>query len=339
MRTMEALVYEGPRELNVRSVPVPEPGADEVLIRVSRVGICGSELSGYLGHNSLRVPPLIMGHEFAGTVVQAGHAVGSLHAGDRVTVNPLMACGHCRWCKEAAPQLCADRRIIGAYRPGAFAEYVAVPAANVLVLPDSVTMESGAWTEPLACAVHIGRLAQWQPGDRLLVFGAGPIGVLAMLSAQIGGLTDIVVMDLDRSRLGAVQAFGGIGLASADELRSAAPADGFDVVVDAVGADATRRQAVEFARRGGRIVFSGLHEADSRLPINAAVRNEITMRGAFCYDSSDFRTALDWLSEGRVDLRDHTRLRPLSEGKACFEQLLTGPNHSTKIMLEIGESP
>lgn len=338
MPVMDALVYEGPKELNMRRVPAPQPAGEEVLIRVSRVGICGSELSGYLGHNSLRVPPLIMGHEFAGVVTQAGASVSSLKAGDRVTVNPLVACGHCRWCKEEAPQLCADRRIIGAHRPGAFAEYVTAPAANVFALPDHVTMEQGAWTEPLACAVHIGRLAQWQAGGKALVFGAGPIGVLAMLAAKISGVTDIVVMDLDRHRLGAVHAFGGTAVTDVNDLRAVAAADGFDVVVDAVGADATRQQAIAFARRGGKIVFTGLHEAASPLPINDAIRNEITMHGAFCYSAADFRTALDWLSEGRIDLRDYTQLYPLSEGKACFDQLLTGPNHATKMILKVGES-
>lgn len=335
MSKMDALVYEGPSELNMRSVPIPEPAEGEVLIQVSRVGICGSELSGYLGHNSLRFPPLIMGHEFAGTVARTGGDVVKFSVGDRVTVNPLISCGQCRWCRIGAPQQCSDRQIIGAHRPGAFAEYVIAPASNVIVLPDEVTMDQGALTEPLACAVHIGRLANLNRLDRLLIYGAGPIGILTMLTAKVYGLIDVVVMDLNRERLKVVEENGGIAVNSANQLLKIAPKDGFDITVDAVGVDAIRKQAVELTRRGGKVVFSGLHEAESQIPINVAIRNEITMHGAFCYDTQDFETALDWLREDKVNLWNHTDLTPLADGKACFEKLLTSPDKSTKIMLRV----
>ncbi|MFC4597685.1 zinc-dependent alcohol dehydrogenase [Cohnella hongkongensis] len=334
MSLMNALVYEGPRELNIRSVPIPVPEKNEVLIRVSRAGICGSELSGYLGHNSLRHPPLVMGHEFAGTVTAAGQDVATLRAGDRVTVNPLIACGRCRWCLSGAPQLCSDRQIIGAHRPGAFAEYVAVPAANALVLPHEISMDQGALTEPLACALHIAKLAQLHPDQRLLILGAGPIGILTLLIAQAYGLTDVVIVDLNRERLKAAARYGGIAADSGEFLRTIAPKDGFDRTIDAVGADATRQQAVEWTIRGGRVVFSGLHEAASPLPVNLAIRNEIAMLGAFCYDSADFAAALEWLRTGRVHLADGLHLSGLENGKACFEQLLSGPNPYTKILLK-----
>ena len=333
--TMDALVYEGARELNMRRVPVPEPLADEVLIRVERVGICGSELSGYLGQNSLRKPPLIMGHEFTGTIAATGSAAGEWKSGERVTVNPLIACGQCRQCRTGHPQLCKERKIIGAARPGAFAEFVAVPASQVLRMPDSLSMESGALIEPLACAVHAARLAQFDPTDRLLIFGAGPIGLLVLQTAQAYGLSDIVIMDLSRERLRIAEALGAKVADSATEVEELAPLDGFDVVVDAVGVAATRGQSVMLTRHGGRVVFSGLHEAESPIPVNVVIRNELKLLGGFCYDQEDFATALNWLSAGKVKLDPWIQHSPLDKGKECFEQLLGNPGEVAKILLTV----
>lgn len=332
---MSALVYEGPRVMNVRGVPVPEPLGDEVLIRVDRAGICGSELSGYLGHNSLRKPPLIMGHEFAGTVAACGTDVQGFGPGDRVTVNPLISCRTCRSCREGKPQLCLGRQIVGVHRPGAFAEYVSVPASGVYRLPDTVSAEAGALAEPLACAVHAARLAELDPADKLLIFGGGPIGLLLLQAARSFGLTGVVLLELNPKRRAIAEALGAATASGEEELSALTPEGGFDAVVDAVGVGPTRMQSALLARPGGRVVFSGLHEADSALPINVVIRNEIKLRGAFCYDDRDFETALSWLADGTVGLAEWLRIRPLAEGQASFEQLLSDPGPVAKILLAI----
>lgn len=332
---MDALVYEGPEEMNVRKLPVPEPLTDEVLIRVERAGICGSELSGYLGQNSLRKPPLVMGHEFSGTVVAVGSGVSELRNGERVTVNPLLSCGTCRSCKAGAPQLCTERQVIGAARPGAFAEYVAVPAKSVVKLPDTVSMDRGALAEPLACAVHAARLAKFDPADRLLIFGAGPIGLLVMQVAQIAGLSDIVVIDLNQERLNIAAEMGAKAVNSAEQAAKLASSAGYDVTVDAVGVDATRMDGAMLTRMGGRIVFSGLHEAESPLPVNVVIRNELQLTGAFCYNAWDFEAAVAWLAADKVQLEPWMEHFPLAEGRACFERLLSNPGPVAKILLTV----
>ncbi|PDO09765.1 MAG: hypothetical protein BLM47_10805 [Candidatus Reconcilbacillus cellulovorans] len=319
---MKALVYENVRELRVRDWPDPTPGEDEVVIRVAWAGICGSDLSGYLGHNSLRVPPLVMGHEFSGIVIETGSRVTRWKPGDRVAVNPLVSCGRCRKCLQGKPQLCASRQIIGAHRAGAFAEKVAVPERNVFVWPDSEPLERAALAEPLACAVHIARLAALSPTERLLVLGAGPIGMLVMLVAQVYGVKETIVMERNPSRLRMAAELGATTVTSEEALRELAGKRGFDVAVDAVGVRATRRLAVETAALGGTVVLSGLHEADSELPVNVAVRNELNLRGAFCYEPRDFETALEWLASGKIRLDDGFVFAPLDEGQACFERLL-----------------
>ncbi|MBP1995626.1 zinc-dependent alcohol dehydrogenase [Paenibacillus eucommiae] len=330
---MRALVYEGPKEMNIREVAIPVPGADEVLIRIERVGICGSELSGFLGHNSLRKPPLIMGHEFSGTIAQIGSGVKGFQLQDRVTANPLVTCGRCTACTTGAAQLCEQRKLLGAHLPGAFAEYVAVPERNVLKLADHVSFEEGAFTEPFACGVRIVRLLDLKPADRLLVVGAGPIGLFALQAAQVHGLSGIIVVDLNEQRLEIARELGATAVRSLEELKESERV--FDAAIDGVGMTVTRKLCVESVRPGGRVAFSGLHEADSSLPINTAIRNEVMMYGSFAYAPYDFETALKWISEGRVNLLPWTVNDDLANGGACFTKLLEAPGKIAKIMLEV----
>jgi threonine dehydrogenase-like Zn-dependent dehydrogenase len=334
---MKALVYEGPRMMNVREVPVPAAGVGEVMIRVEIAGICGSELNGYLGHNALRKPPLVMGHEFAGTVIVAGEGANKFESGNRVTANPLVSCGSCQACQSGTANLCPERYLIGAGRPGAFAEYVVVPEKNVYALPDSLSFIDGALVEPFACAVRVCHLASAHPKDRMLIMGAGPIGLFVLETSKIYGMTDVVVMDINEERLAIVKELGGIGVLSTEELTAAAPAGGFEKVVDAVGLDITRQQCIQYAKPGGSVVFSGLHVPDSIIPINLAIRNEIKMFGSFGYTPNEFEMALNWLAEGKANLKPWLSLKLLENGQDCFEKLLNNPGKLAKIMLDISK--
>ncbi|MBA2940254.1 galactitol-1-phosphate 5-dehydrogenase [Paenibacillus sp. CGMCC 1.16610] len=334
---MKALVYEGPSTMNIREVAKPIPGPNEVLIRVERVGICGSELSGFLGHNSLRKPPLIMGHEFSGVVEQVGSGgdgEARFRRGDRVTANPLVSCGRCRACTTGAAQLCPERQLIGAHRPGAFAEYVAIAEKNVYRLDDHVSFDEGAFAEPFACAVHICKLLRPLPTDRLLIMGAGPIGLLALQAAKVYGLQQVVVVDINEQRLEIAKELGAV---TVTRVSSLVEGHTFDAAIDAVGMELTRQTCVESVRPGGRVIFTGLHEETSRLPINQIIRSEIQMTGAFAYHSDDFETALQWISEGRVSLSPWTKLAPLESGSACFEMLIKNPGKIAKILMTLDE--
>jgi 2-desacetyl-2-hydroxyethyl bacteriochlorophyllide A dehydrogenase len=333
--TMKALVYEGPRMMNIRLQAIPQLSADEVLIRVEKAGICGSELSGYLGHNSLRKPPLIMGHEFSGVIARTGEGVLGFKQGDRVTANPLVTCGSCDYCRDGRAQLCPHRSLLGAHRPGAFAEFVAVPEKNVYRLDDHISMHEGAFTEPFACAVHICRLLHMSPTDRLLILGAGPIGLFTLQAAQVYGLRNIVVVDLNRDRLEIVSELGATAVANLQDLGDSSGA-GFDAAVDAVGMSVTRQQCVNAVKPGGKVIFTGLHETDSSFPVNTAIRSEIQMTGAFAYSPKDFEIALQWIREGRVNLLPWVKEAPLEEGGPCFEKLINGPGKIAKILLKFG---
>ncbi len=341
--TMNALVWTAPSRLEMQSLPVPAPGPDEVLLEVAAVGICGSELSGYLGHNSLRVPPLVMGHEFSARVAQIGGGVLANGAapviGQRVTVNPLIACGVCASCRADLPNLCQRRRIVGAHCAGAFARYVAVPAAQCWSLPDAISDQAGALVEPLACAVRAVRHAQWQGDGPLLILGAGTIGLLCLAVARAENTGVIVVSDRIGARLqlaltwGAMLAVDGRATDAEDRLHAALP-DGAACVIDAVGADATRALALRCVRPGGRVIYIGLHDEASPLAANYLVRQEIAIQGSFSYTPADFAAALELLETGVVaPSTAWIEAHPLADGVAAFVGLIDGSITIPKLIL------
>jgi 2-desacetyl-2-hydroxyethyl bacteriochlorophyllide A dehydrogenase len=339
MPTMKALVYEGPRELHIRSVPVPDIGDDEVLIEVTFSGICGSELGGYLGHNSLRKPPLIMGHEFSGIVARVGSNVGeSFCVGQRVTVNPLISCNECESCITGKQQLCEYRVLLGAGRPGSYASFVAVPAKNVFALQDHVTLEDGALTEPLACAVRIVELANPAPDERVLIIGMGPIGLFTLVALKLLGHRNVLAIDLNEERLAIAAELGAETIHGTTEdllgqIRKWSGSDGVQITIDAVGADVTRLQCIQFCSAGGRVIYTGLHSAATGLPINDMIRKEISIKCSFAYSHANYMQALQWITEGRMTLGKWVKKAPLEEGSSCFEKLLGNPGSIAKYLL------
>lgn len=332
---MKALVYEGPKDMNMRMVSIPEPSADEVVVRVHTAGICGSELSGYLGKNSLRVPPLIMGHEFSGVVKQIGGRVSHFKKGDRVTANPLIFCNHCRHCLKGSHQLCAERRLIGAHQAGAYAEYVRVPERNLHSLPDHVTLEQGALAEPFACGIHMIRLSGITSVDKLLIIGAGPIGLFALKAAQLFGLQDVVITDLNPDRLAIAEEMGAVAVPTAEALKQSVSESGFDAAIDAVGLSTTRQQCMEAVAAGGKVIFSGLHTDTSELPVNSMIRQELLLYGVFGYTPVDFSLAVQWISEGKIEFSSWVEYMTMEEGKQGFEKLINNPGKIAKILLKI----
>jgi threonine dehydrogenase-like Zn-dependent dehydrogenase len=342
---MQALVWLGPRDMVQRAEPVPKPAEGEVLISVGAVGICGSELSGFLGHNSLRVPPLIMGHECAGHVVQATggtFATGEVATvGARVMVNPLVVCGTCDRCLAGRSNLCRRRQLVGAHRPGAFAQYVAVPARQCYPLPESLSLVAGSLAEPLACSIRAVALTGVKPGERLLILGAGPIGLCTVAAARARGVEQILVSDVAPQRLEIAQRWGARGVINAREqdvvtfVQERYPG-GVDRVIDAVGATPVRTQAIQAVVPGGRVVFIGLHDEESVLPANYIIRQEITVTGTFAYTDNDFAEALDLLIRGVVRPNaDWLEERSLGDGPAAFAELVDGKAKAAKIVLTI----
>jgi len=340
---MDALIWTGPREMVLRDEVVPTPGPDEVLIEVSAAGICGSEISGYLGQNALRVPPLVMGHEASGRI--AGAAQGRLadgrsaREGQRITFNPLLTCGECDCCHGGRSNLCRQRRLIGVHRPGAFARYLAVPVSQCWPLPDELADVTGALTEPLACAVRAVALAGVGPSDRLLILGAGTIGLCCLVVARTRGLDAVMVTDVSDGRLAVARARGACRTVNPDQRDPVATVHekfpgGVDAVIDAVGTGATRSQAVRAVVPGGQVVLVGLHEEESVVPANYIVRQEIRITGSFVYTQDDFGLALRMLTDGVIRPSDDwLEERPLLSGAQAFAELADGRCRVVKVVL------
>jgi L-iditol 2-dehydrogenase len=340
---MQALVWLGPRNMVQQAEPVPQLAEGEVLISVGAAGICGSELSGFLGHNSLRVPPLIMGHECAGKVVQVTE--GTFASGDvatvgaRVTFNPLIVCDTCDRCLAGRSNLCRRRQLVGAHRPGGFAQYVAVPARQCYSLPEHMSLVAGSLAEPLACSIRAVAHTEVKSQERLLILGAGPIGLLALAAARVQGVEEIIVSDVAPQRLEIAKRWGASDVINAREqdvvtfVQEHYPG-GVNSVIDAVGTTAVRTQAIRAVVPGGRVVLIGLHEEESVLPANYIIRQEITVTGSFAYIDSDYAQAVDLLVRGVVQPgADWLEERPLRDGPLAFAELVDGKARAAKIVL------
>ncbi len=329
---MRALVYTGPEHIELREEPDPVAEAEDVLIEVGAVGICGSDMHAYLGHDERRPAPLILGHEAAGIVR------GGPHDGKRVVVNPLVTCGVCRDCTSGRENLCAKREIISMPpRQGAFAEKIVIPARNIVEVPDALDMTHAALAEPLATSWHGVQLAKRHsavPLDqaRALVMGSGAVGLGAALALRGLGCKDVTVAETNelRRRTATSQGFERV----ADPTAEGALDAGFaDVVIDAVGNKHTRAAAVRSARPGSVIVHIGLGDGVDGFDARRVTLQEITFVGAYTYTMNDFRETLAAMASGALGDLDWIEARALEDGIQAFDDLLQGRTAAAKIIL------
>jgi threonine dehydrogenase-like Zn-dependent dehydrogenase len=339
---VKSLVWTKSEWMEIQQQPEPELLEDEVLVKVEAVGICGSEIEGYLGHNSLRVPPLVMGHEFCGKIHAIGKTVQDGLVGQKVVINPLLSCGKCILCRKGLVQLCKERKIVGIHRPGAFAEYVNVPASSVHPIPQEMDAYRIALTEPLACSLRaVRRAMEAYPFANVVVFGAGTIGLLSMLVAQILGASRIFIVDTNESRLktplklGATAAFNPTDPNFVKKIKDATGLVGIDVVIDAAGYQSTRSAALEIINPGGTVMNIGLGIDNTQLQINACIRNEINILGSFTYQHQDFYSALEILKSGKINQAEWSEIRPLEDGQRAFQDLINGRMEKAKIFLTV----
>jgi threonine dehydrogenase-like Zn-dependent dehydrogenase len=321
---VKALVFTAPGQVELLDVPEPDPAPGEALVEVRAAGICGSELHG-ARRPGFRQPPLIMGHEFAGT--GAG--------GEAVVVNPILSCGRCAECRRGLRHVCREREIIGVHRAGGFAERVAVPASALRPLPPGLPWEAAALIEPAANAVHAwnqaGRAlgasgalgADGARGARVAVIGCGAIGLLCAATALSGGAGRVEVTDLSPARLAAAQRLGA-------QVAGPGLSGEYDVVIDAVGSAATRAASVAHQRPGGVAVWLGLAEEEAGFDANALIRSEKRVLGSFAYRDEEFAQAT-----ARIGDWDLTWAAgyPLAAAAGVFTDLMNGGLHPLKALL------
>jgi 2-desacetyl-2-hydroxyethyl bacteriochlorophyllide A dehydrogenase len=331
---MKALVYTQPREVRLLDRPHPDLLPGEVVLKIEAVGICGSDMHAWHGHDPRRKPGLVLGHEFVGTIAES--AAPGFAVGTRYTGNPLITCGSCDFCVQGRNNLCARRAMVGMTRPGAFAQYMSLPAASLIAMPQSLPSRVAALTEPAATswhAVNLTQRASVRPLHecRTLVIGGGAIGMLCALLLRHMGVRHLMLAELNPLRREAVASHA--GCETSDPRASPLAENHFDVVIDAVGAKSTRIQAFHAIRPGGVIMHVGLQDWASEIDMRKLTLAEVTLLGTYTYTTADLRATVSALADGAFGDLSWVEERPLAEGAQAFVDLDQGRCASAKVVL------
>jgi L-iditol 2-dehydrogenase len=344
---MKALLLTKYRSLEIADLPEPVPGPDEVLIRVAACGICGSDVHGYDGSSGRRIPPIVMGHEAAGTIAALGAEVTNLAQGDRVTFDSTIYCGACGPCSRGEVNLCDNRQVLGVScgdyrRAGAFAEFVLVPARIVYRLPDALSFEEAALLEAVSVAIHAVSLVPIVPDSSALVIGAGTIGLLVMQALHAAGCSRVFITDVDPSRLKLAQELGATaavaaGVELARLLSEQTAGVGVDISVEAVGSNPTVNAAIESVRKGGSVVLVGNISPEVTLPLQKVVTRQLRLQGS-CASAGEYPRAIELMSTGAIQVkRMISAIAPLEDGPQWFERLYAREPNLMKVVLAPGK--
>ncbi len=337
---MKAAVWHGGKDIRIEEVPKPKIKDDEVLVKVKAVGICGSELHAFEGVSQRRTPPLVMGHEFSGEIVELGKNVNNLNIGEKVTVDPLKRCGTCTPCVRGQGSVCRNVKLLGLHTSGAFAEFIAVPVLNCYVLPENVSFEEGAMAEPLAVGIRAVNSTDVKLGDTTVVIGAGIIGSMIQKAAKAAGAGLLIVSDVVDYRLDYSKKLGAdITINSKTEdpvtrIMELTNGSGVDVVFEAVGLEATVQQGLRMLGIGGKLTIIGMLSKIMSLDVLSIVTRELQVRGSYAYAQDDFRRALNYLCSRKIDVKPLiTNVMPLEKVKEGFEMLSEKRGNVLKIIL------
>ena len=326
---MEALVYSDVMSCHFMEQDNPVAKDGHTIVDVSFCGVCGSDMHAWHGHDSRRVPPLILGHE------AVGRAIDGPFAGQMVAVNPLMHCGSCVSCEKGATHLCLHREMIGMRQPGGFAQYLSIRTDNLTPLRPETSLQDAALVEPLACVVHAMRLMtsdyQASRSDRMVILGGGAIGLLAGLLAKHLGYQDIHIAEVSNTRRDMLNQL--VGVDCYNPLETALDAHSVPLIFDAVGTGRTRQASTELVSPGGHILHIGLQDSEPGLDTRYLTLQEVTFKGSYCYSKADFAESLALLEDGHITGKGWSEIRPLSEGQSAFEDIHNG-KASPKIILE-----
>lgn len=336
---MKALFYPRHDHLEISEQPMPVCGDDEVLIKVSACGICGSELETFRTHSPRRIPPLIMGHEFCGQITAVGMSVSGWKPGIMVVSNAVISCGKCDPCITGKTNLCQARQVFGMHRNGAFAEYVNVPASCLIPLPEGVSPRQACLTEPLANGIHLVKLSQHLPAARILIIGAGPLGLMALHAFKALRNAEIFVADIRDERLVVARRLGAAGVINprnqdlGETLREQAEHQPIDLVIDAVGSAETNVSGLNAVKTGGALVIIGLYQNTKSLWSYEIVLGEKQVIGSYAATQEDLQDALDLIASGEIDMTSWVNYYDLDDGVDAFMSMLEPQGSHIKSVL------
>lgn len=333
---MKALVIEKPNTAVIKEVPYPDPGPDEVTIKVENIGICGTDIHIYQGE-FLSPYPLIPGHEFSGTVHEVGERVEGFKIGERVTADPSLFCGHCEFCLTNRGNQCENWGALGNTVNGSMAEFVCVPSKNIVKIPNSMSFAEAAFIEPMACVVHGMNRLQLQVGDRVLLFGAGAMGQQLVQSVTMAGASEVVVVDVSQEKLNMALQWGATkGVLSENitmDLSEGEYPNGFDIVIDATGIPQVIEQSFTYMGPTAKYLQFGVTPKNAKVAVDPfkLYNKDWTILGSMAINNT-FLPAFHWIKEGRIDL-NHLISKEISlEETIAF---LKGPRNPNDLKVQI----
>lgn len=342
---MKAMLLSEYKKLEIVDMPIPECGPNDLLVRVKACGICGSDIHGWDGSSGRRQPPLVMGHEAAGVVAEVGSQVSQFAAGDRVTFDSTVSCGHCSACRRGSINLCENRQVLGVScdefrRHGAFAEYVIVPQNISYKLPDELPFEHAALIEAVSIAVHAANRSPIRLGDTAVVVGSGMIGLLVVQAVRLAGCARVIAVDLEDSKLEIAKSLGAdfvLNPKTVDvpaAVKELSGGKGAAVSLEVVGATPTVRTAIECTRKGGAITLVGNLAPSVDLPLQAIVTRELTLYGS-CASNGEYPECIEYLRRGAIRVEPLiTAQATLDEGPSWFARLYDGEPGAMKVLLQ-----
>lgn len=341
---MKALLHTKPYCLEYTDFPDPQPGDDELLVRVKACGICGSDVHGFTGKTGRRIPPLIMGHEAAGVVQGIGKNARGFRKGDRVCFDSTVYCNKCAACRAGKYNRCVNRQVLGVSVPefkrhGAFAEYVAVPWWIVAGIPDNMSFVQAALLEPVSIGMHAANRARISIGDTVVVVGAGAIGLFVLQACKLKGAR-VIICDINDFRLDVARELGAEVLVNParsslkETVLKATNSRGADVAFEVVGFAQTFADAISVTKTGGHLVAVGNLQKTAEFNLQELVARELTFTGSYA-SSGEFRQGIDLVASGKINVEPLiSDVLPLREGPSAFDRLLKAEENLLKIVLE-----
>lgn len=341
---MKSLLLSEYSHLELADLPVPQAGREEVMVRVEACGICGSDVHGYDGSTGRRIPPIVMGHEAAGTVEAVGADVKNYSKGDRVTFDSTVYCGKCEYCMHGQINLCDNREVIGVScgdyrRHGAFAEYVVVPERIMYPLPKDFSFDEAAMLEAVSVGMHGVKVSNVVGGETALVIGAGMIGLLTLQAAKAAGCKRVLIADVDATRLklakevGADEVLNCSGAELVAEVMRLTDGRGVDLALEAVGRNETVAGAIDCTRKGGTVTLIGNIMPEVTLPLQKVVVRQLRLQGS-CASSGEYPEAIELIASGKIQVKPLiTAVASLEEGPRWFERLHSREPNLMKVIL------
>jgi len=339
---MRQAVMTAPGKIEFRDVPVPVPAKGEVLIRMKKIGVCGSDIHVYHGKHPYTSYPIVQGHEVSGVVEQVGEGAVGFAKGDKVTIQPQVVCGKCYPCRHGAYHICDTLKVLGFQTGGAASDFFAIEASKVLKLPASMSLEFGAMVEPLSVGVHALARGGGAAGKKVLVIGAGPIGNLTAQAALGTGAAAVMITDVSEWRLDLAKRCG-IPLQANPSKADLGKAilDGFgpdkaDLILECVGGQRTIESAISVARKGSDIVVVGVYGDKPTVDLGLVQDRELRLVGSLMYREPDWKTAIELIEGGKVNLAPLVTDRfDFKDYLKAYEHIEANKEKSMKVMISL----